>query len=110
MDFFVQGEVLRLKGLKALEVADHEQALEYFKRSRAVFDKDGDIYNTAVVDLALGKTYFELERREGISRLTDAFTTFDRLSNQVLASAAREVLFRWTKDTASPSRSDSSAQ
>ncbi len=108
IDFFVQGEVLRLKGLMALEVADYERSLGYFKRSRAVFEKDGDVYNTAVIDLALGNAYYTLERREGISRLKEAITAFDRLSNEILATAARSALSNLTEMSDLPNSSDSS--
>ena len=58
-DFFVLGNIQRIRGLLALEVKDEEIAVHHFSRSLTIFETAEDLYHTALANFMIGKTLVE---------------------------------------------------
>ncbi len=60
-DFFVLGNIQRIRGLLALKEADKDLAVHHFSRSLTIFETADDLYHTALVHYLIGKTLGETQ-------------------------------------------------
>ena len=93
-DFFVLGEAQRIRGFVFLEIGDLATALKHFSRSRAIFEKDSDIYHVAVLDLIIGTNIGETDVPSARLHLEKAYETFEKLSVEELRLESMSMLHR----------------
>ena len=79
-DFFVLGNMQRIRGLLALEDDDDELAVYHFSRSLTIFEAAEDIYHTALSHSLIGKTLLEKQPDRAKKHLTSAVEIFQRLN------------------------------
>lgn len=93
-DFFVLGNIQRIRGLAAAEDGDRELAIHHFSRCLTIFEAAGDLYHTALANYLLG-THLELEHRDrAVKHLTKARESFAHLGIHGLAGSASEEIER----------------
>src|SRR6185436_10499847 len=54
IDFFVLGNIQRIRGLMALTDEDTELAIHHFSRGLTIFEAAEDIYHTAILHFLIG--------------------------------------------------------
>ena len=64
-DFFVLGNIQRIRGLAALETGDDEVAIHHFSRALTVFEAGQDVYHTGLMHYLLGGASRRKERNPG---------------------------------------------
>ncbi len=84
-DFFVLGNIQRIRGLAALEAGDTELAVHHLNRSLTIFEAAEDIYHTAFASLLIGENLTEESRARAIRQLTRAGEVFRTLGVTDLA-------------------------
>lgn len=75
-DFFVLGNIQRIRGLAALADDDNELAIHHFSRSLTIFEAAEDLYHTGLLHYLLGVNLDEghAERaRKSLNRAADIF-------------------------------------
>lgn len=77
-DFFVLGNIQRIRGLIALKEDDNELAVHHFNRSLTIFETADDIYHVALAHYLIGKTMSAIQP-EKTKHLIAAGETFQRL-------------------------------
>lgn len=77
-DFFVLGNIQRIRGLLALKENDKELAVHHFSRSLTIFETADDIYHIALAHHLIGKTMFATQP-EKTKHLIAAGEIFQRL-------------------------------
>ena len=92
LDFFVLGEAQRIRGLAALEIDDIESAIGHFRRSRKIFEKDGDVFYTALIDFLMGRSLRSSEFCTSARLIERAAEVFKRLSVDHLYDSATLAL------------------
>jgi len=78
-DFFVLGNIQRIRGLIALENDDAELAIHHFNRSLTIFESAEDIYHTALVHYLIGTHLDESQVSRAVKHLTAAEEVFRKL-------------------------------
>lgn len=78
-DFFVLGNIARLRGLLSAANDNENLAIQHFNRSLSIFEMAGDFYNTALAHFKLGTTIAENQPEKAIKHLTFAIETFRKL-------------------------------
>jgi DNA-binding NtrC family response regulator/tetratricopeptide (TPR) repeat protein len=78
-DFFVVGEIQRIRGLAALTNDDSELALHHFNRCLTIFEAAEDIYHTALANFLIGSNLGAENRDRAIKHLTKAGDVFRKL-------------------------------
>ncbi len=91
-DFFVLGNIQRIRGLAALKSGDSELGVHHFNRSLTIFEAAEDIYHTAVANLLLGENLPASQATRARRHLTTAADIFNRLGVQNLADEAGDRL------------------
>ncbi len=91
-DFFVLGNIQRIRGLTALTDDDKELAIHHFSRSLTIFETAGDLYHTALIHQLLG-TNLDLENGiRPIRHLESAAQIFRKLGlDKRVEEIAREL-------------------
>ena len=93
-DFFVLGNIQRIRGLAAAESGDRELGVHHFSRCLTIFEAAGDMYHTAIADYLIG-THLDAEHRErAIRHLTKSGECFAQLDVDGLADSAAEQIER----------------
>lgn len=93
-DFFVLGNIQRIRGLAAAGEGDTELAVHHFSRCLTIFEAAGDLYHTALANYLLG-THLEPEHRDrAIKHLTLANESFGLIGIVGLSAAAKEEIDR----------------
>lgn len=96
-DFFVLGNIQRIRGMAALAAEDRELALHHFNRSLTIFEAGGDLYHTALADLLIGQNLPPHLSSRAIKHLTKASEVFRRLGVdrhvEKAAARIREIKF-----------------
>ena len=93
-DFFVLGNIQRIRGLAAAESGDRELGVHHFSRCLTIFEAAGDMYHTALADYLIG-THLDAEHRErAIRHLTKSGECFALLGVEGLADSATEQIDR----------------
>ncbi len=78
-DFFVLGNIQRIRGLLSLKNADEELAVHHFSRSLTIFEAAEDAYHTALANYLIGKTLFESQPDRARKHLITANEIFRKL-------------------------------
>ncbi|MCW5962350.1 MAG: sigma 54-interacting transcriptional regulator [Pyrinomonadaceae bacterium] len=78
-DFFVLGNIQRIRGRLALSVKDAEIALYHFNRSLTIFETAEDLYHTALAQFYIGSTIGMSDPKKAKGSLLSAADIFGRL-------------------------------
>ncbi|CAN5721435.1 hypothetical protein BH20ACI4_BH20ACI4_00420 [soil metagenome] len=105
-DFFVLGNIQRIRGLNALKNDDEEFALHHFNRSLTIFETSDDFYHTALLHYLLGKTIGRDDPRQATRHLILASESFRKLSIQPLFDSSEKLIARY-KDQETVKRTSS---
>ncbi len=91
-DFFVLGNIQRIRGLALLEQDDRELAIHHFSRSLTIFEAAEDLYHTGLVHLLLGANLDARNATRAKRHLTTALEIFRKLGDGPhTAAAAKET-------------------
>ncbi len=88
-DFYVLGDIQRIRGLAALAEGDTELAVHHFSRSLTIFEAAGDLYHTAQVHLLLGQHLDDGHTQRALRHLTTAEDVFQKLGLKPKLELAR---------------------
>ncbi|MGH9946460.1 MAG: sigma 54-interacting transcriptional regulator [Pyrinomonadaceae bacterium] len=87
-DFFLLGNIQRIRGLSALEQGDQELAVHHFNRSLTIFETAADLYHTGLSHLLIGAN----SRSHALRHLNSALEIFRKLGVPwLLEKAASEI-------------------
>lgn len=89
-DFFVLGNIQRIRGLAALEEGDRELAVHHFNRSLTIFEAAEDLYHTALLHYLIGENLEHDKADRAIRNLTTAAEIFRKLGIEPLSKSAAE--------------------
>ena len=89
-DFFVLGNIQRIRGLAALEDDNVELAVHHFNRSLTIFEAAEDIYHTALVNLLIGENLSRVARGRALKHLAKASDVFRNLAVTELYNRAEK--------------------
>jgi hydrogenase-4 transcriptional activator len=78
-DFFVLGNIQRIRGLLSLENDDEELAVHHLSRSLTIFETAEDVYHKALAHYLIGKTIFETQPERARKHLISANEIFRKL-------------------------------
>lgn len=78
-DFFVLGNIQRIRGLAALEQGDRELGVHHFNRSLTIFEAAHDLYHTAVAHFLIGSSLGGDQASRAVKHLTAAGDIFKKL-------------------------------
>jgi hydrogenase-4 transcriptional activator len=78
-DFFVLGNIQRIRGLAALEQNDVELAIHHFSRGLTIFEAGEDLFNTAVMHFLVGSNLENRDSMRARRHLTNASDIFKNL-------------------------------
>lgn len=109
-DFFVLGNIQRIRGLIAADASDTELAVHHFSRSLTIFEAAGDLYHTALANYLIGSNLEDEHRDRAIKHLVRAGEAFTTLAIHGLADSAQEHIDRLksvSSTAAKPKRSNS---
>jgi hydrogenase-4 transcriptional activator len=87
-DFFVLGNIQRIRGLAALENGDRQLALHFFHRCLTIFEAAEDLYHVAVAHLLIGENLAAAQGARAARHLASAEEIFRKLGTGALADAA----------------------
>ncbi|MBP6002430.1 MAG: sigma 54-interacting transcriptional regulator [Pyrinomonadaceae bacterium] len=91
-DFFVLGNIQRIRGLVALETGDTELAIHHFSRSLTIFEAAEDLYHTGLVHLLLGANLDRRQAKRAKRHLNSAADIFKKLGDIAHARAVAKEL------------------
>ena len=106
-DFFVLGNIQRIRGLISLENDDSELAIHHFNRSLTIFESAEDIYHTALVHFLIGTHLDESQISRALKHLAAAEEVFRKLGIKSFTDAITDKI---TELKASPSGSRAQAR
>ena len=89
-DFFVLGDIQRIRGLAALEQGDRELAVHHFNRSLTIFESASDLYHTGLSNLLIGSNLNSKLRSRAVRHLNTARDIFKKLGVGDLEKSAVE--------------------
>lgn len=107
-DFFVLGNIQRIRGLAALKNEDEELAVHHFSRSLTIFEAAEDVYHTALAHCLIGKTLGEDYPNRARKHLTIANEIFRKLDVKDLCDETEHLLEK-LKNVESPKKRTASA-
>ncbi len=93
-DFFVLGNIQRIRGLAAIEDADEELAIHHFNRALTIFEAAEDIYHTGLMHHLLGSHLDARNAARAKKHLASAMDIFKKLGARVLMDAASKEFER----------------
>jgi hydrogenase-4 transcriptional activator len=93
-DFYVLGNIQRIRGLAALANEDSELAVHHFSRSLTIFEAAGDLYHTAQIHFLLGKHLDVLHSQRASNHLTTAEEVYQKLNLKSAVEAVRAERYR----------------
>lgn len=97
-DFFVLGNIQRIRGLSSLEQNDQQLAIHHFNRSLTIFEAAGDLYHTAIANYLIG-TSLPLEQASRAEKhLIRAGEIFRQLEISGLFEAAEQRIEQIKRD------------
>jgi DNA-binding NtrC family response regulator/tetratricopeptide (TPR) repeat protein len=91
-DFFVLGNIQRIRGLAALESGDSELALHHFNRCLTIFETAADLYHTGLAHLLIGQNLEAKHRNRAFRHLNTAQDIFRKLGISVFESETSKAL------------------
>ena len=91
-DFFVLGNIQRIRGIAALEKGDDELAIHHFNRALTIFEAAEDIYHTGLIHYLLGAHLDAHNRSRAERHLASALDIFKKLgTTSLIASTEKEL-------------------
>ena len=90
-DFFVLGNIQRIRGLAALDEGDDEMAVHHFNRTLTIFEAADDAYHKALAHLLLGANLPPGRHRLAQKHLIIAGDIFRKLGVKHLVEAVAET-------------------
>jgi len=99
-DFFVLGNIQRIRGLAALDDGDIELAVHHFSRGLTIFEAGEDLYHTAAMHLLLGKHLDAQSMSRAKRHLSVAGEIFVKLGLNDKFAVVKAELDRIEKDAA----------
>ena len=78
-DFFVLGNIQRIRGLLALKYGDRQLAVHHFSRGLTIFEAAEDLYHKALLHYLIGKTISENQPQKSVKHLISAGEIFRKL-------------------------------
>lgn len=96
-DFFVLGNIQRIRGLMALADGDGELAIHHFSRGLTIFETAEDIYHTGLMHLLLGTNLDARNSARAKRHLTSALDIFKKLGIKSYIARTGEELDRLEK-------------
>ena len=94
-DFFVLGNIQRLRARIAQVFKDEELALHHLSRSLTIFETADDFYHTALIHFLLGKTIGQNDPKNASRHLILASESFRKLKVTTFYNAAEELIERY---------------
>ena len=98
-DFFVLGNIQRIRGLVALAENDRELAVHHFSRALTIFESAEDLYHTGLVHALLGTILESDQSRRAVKSLTVARDIFAKLEIKTLVSKTDKAIIQVENDT-----------
>jgi DNA-binding NtrC family response regulator/tetratricopeptide (TPR) repeat protein len=99
-DFFVLGNIQRIRGLAALDGGDLELAVHHFSRSLTIFEAANDVYHTAIAHTLIGQSLADGHDQRAAKHLSAARQIFDRLGIKVFLGDIEKAEIRLKDDKA----------
>jgi len=96
-DFFILGNIQRIRGLAALREDDTEMAIHHFSRGLTIFEAAEDIYHTALMHFLLGANLESRNALRAKRHLTSALDIFKKLGIKSFISRTTKELERIEK-------------
>jgi transcriptional regulator with GAF, ATPase, and Fis domain len=93
-DFFVLGNIQRIRGMAAEKKGDSALAVHQYSRALTIFETASDAYHTALSNYLIGSNLIETRRRRANKHLTAAREQFQKLGIRSYVSAADQALER----------------
>ncbi len=91
-DFFVLGNIQRIRGLNALQNEDEELALHHLNRGLTIFETSDDFYHTALLHYLLGKTIAGNDPKQATRHLILASESFRKLNIKPLFDESEKLI------------------
>jgi len=96
-DFFVLGNIQRIRGLAALDEGDDELAIHHFSRGLTIFEAAGDVYHEALLHHLLGVHLDTRNRSRAKRHLAQARDIFAKLGVREMLSEVEADIERLEK-------------
>ncbi|CAN5263365.1 hypothetical protein BH20ACI1_BH20ACI1_17000 [soil metagenome] len=87
-DFFLLGNIQRIRGLLALKYNDTQLAVHHFSRGLTIFETAGDLYHKALLHYLIGKTISDNQPQKSVKHLVSAGEIFRKLG---ITSISQEI-------------------
>lgn len=107
-DFFVLGNIQRIRASIALKNFDDEIALHHFNRSLTIFETADDVYHTALINFHIGKCVGENDPKQATKHLILASENFRKLNIRPLFDSAENLIEKY-KDRETVKKQSSAA-
>lgn len=91
-DFYVLGNIQRIRGLAAAASDDPELAVHHFNRSLTIFEAAGDIYHTAISNYLIGTNLPSGQSGRAVKHLTNSGEVFRALGLSELSDSVAEQI------------------
>ena len=92
LDFFVFGNIQRLRGLLALNNDDRRGAINYFHRALTIFEARDDVYYKALIHLLIGKVFSNSNVKKAVNHFVSASEIFRKLGVKKLYRSAEKSI------------------
>lgn len=93
-DFFVLGNIQRIRGHAALTEEDQELAIHHFSRALTIFEAAEDLYHTGLLHYLLGANLDPTNAARATRHLTSASDIFTKLGVRSYIDSIRKELVR----------------
>ncbi len=93
-DFFVLGNIQRIRGLSALAEEDQELAIHHFSRALTIFEAAEDVYHTGLMHFLVGSNLEVRNTARAKRHLTSAAEIFRKLELRSYCDRAKKELER----------------
>lgn len=91
-DFFILGNIQRLRGLAALKDNDAELAVHHFSRSLTIFEAADDLYHSALAHYLIGTNLGENNAERALKHLGSATEIFAKLGVKHYLEATKKAV------------------
>jgi hydrogenase-4 transcriptional activator len=91
-DFYVLGNIQRIRGLSAAKAKDHDLALHHFNRSLTIFETADDVYHIGLAHYLIGDALGKNHPRPAAKHLVASLEIFKRLGVTSYSASADEKL------------------
>ncbi|MBC7900924.1 MAG: tetratricopeptide repeat protein, partial [Saprospiraceae bacterium] len=91
-DFFVLGNIQRIRGLASIENGDKQLAVHHFNRSLTIFETAEDLYHTALAHYLIGGNFAGPQASRAVKHLTTAGEIFKKLGIKSFVDSISEKI------------------